>query len=151
MTNFEEKRFLPVPVVQPKQEYSQNKFAEEVQEDYEAENASVEVIRILVKIDSRTEPQTKSEVVMSKIRTVGKNGNEFIVMLNSRDLVDVRSWKNAIYDFETQKLTYAQKIDETKTYDSVENSLIEMDNTCRPMLYPVERTSEDVFREFFTT
>lgn len=72
MTNFEEKRFLPVPVVQPKQKYSQNEFAEEVQEDYEAENASVEVIRILVKIDNRTEPQTKSEVVMSKIRTVGK-------------------------------------------------------------------------------
>lgn len=96
MTNFEEKRFLPVPVVQPKQEYSQNEFAEEVQEDYEAENASVEVIRILVKIDSRTEPQTKSEVVMSKIRTVGKNGNEFTVRLNSRDLADVRSWKIAI-------------------------------------------------------
>lgn len=200
MTNFKEKKFLPVPVVQQKQDYSQNEFAEEVQEDYEAENASVEVIRILVKIDSRTEPQTKSEVVMSKIRTVGKNGNEFTVRLNSRDLADVRSWKtaisavtanldipmkekdfrelkqkwyenaknknifacagsqngqfiwaNAIYDFATQKLTYAQKIDETKTYDSVENSLVEMNNTCRPMLYPVERTSEDVFREFFTT
>lgn len=59
-------------------------------------------------------------------------------------------WANAYHDIEIAQTSYAERTDETKGYDCVENSLVDMQNSCQPMLYPIQKDLLLLLREFFT-
>lgn len=58
-------------------------------------------------------------------------------------------WANAYHDYETRQTTYLEKTDETKGYDCMENSLVDMKNICHPLLYPAKQPPLPVLKQFF--
>lgn len=197
MTNFEEKRYLPVPVVQPQQEQNENNPKEEHVEEEKRE--TIEPLRVIFKKDYRQNPPKTTENMLLRCRTTGKNATEFIAEVQSSDFADKKSFKSAIYaytaninidlkekeftqlrkswydkaeqktiyacpglqngkfiwsnayhDIEIAQTSYAEKIDATKGYDCIENSLVDMQNFCQPMLYPTQKNLLLLFREFMT-
>ncbi len=58
-------------------------------------------------------------------------------------------YKNAEISYEPFGIIYASKLDQTKDYDCIENSLIDVENKCRPELAFIEQNPKDIMLRFF--
>ncbi len=65
------------------------------------------------------------------------------------DQSDTYVWKNATFDYNSSKIHYLQKLDQSKNYDDIQNSLIDINNNCRPELYVTEKNIKQIASDFF--
>ena len=63
---------------------------------------------------------------------------------------DLYVWKNAIFDIKRSKVVFLQKTEQTKNFDNIENTLINIENNCRPELAMSGKNPIDVAVNFFT-
>lgn len=91
-----EKLFSKISTTLPKQvelpEQTENSCANGLQEL----QAEIEPVRLLRLIDFRTTPPVRTENLLMKVVTVGKNAADFLIKLDSSDLLDKKSFKQAL-------------------------------------------------------
>lgn len=202
MTNFEEKRYLPVPMVQPKQENQKEKSLDEAileeQSIKTARTLRIEPVIILVQKDARFPLKQIVEKFLLKMYSsdrlppvlglfsgkafvdfrafattvgeyftclnfdVGQKGfNKFKQQLHENtphkiiyacggSQVERFVYKNAEITYKPFNIKYSKKLDASKDYDDIQNSLIDVDNNCRPELSMSGACPNDVAFKFFT-
>lgn len=203
MTSFEEKRYLPVPVVQPKQENQKEKsldeaILEEEQSIKTSRTLRIEPVIILVQKDARFPLKQIVEKFLLKMYSSDKLP-PVLGLFSGKAFVDFRAFattvgeyftclnfdvgqkgfnkfkqqlhentphkiiyacggsqfgrfvcKNAEIIYKPFNVKYSEKIDTSKDYDDIQNSLIDVDNNCRPELSMSGACPNDVAFKFFT-
>lgn len=203
MTSFEEKRYLPVPMVQPKQENQKEKsideaiLEEEEQSIKTARTLRIEPVIILVQKDARFPLKQIVEKFLLKMYSSAELP-PVLGLFSGKAFVDFRAFANAIgeyftclnFDIEPKgfsrfkqqlhanthhkiiyscggsqcgrfvcknaeiiykpfNVRYSEKLDPSKDYDDLQNSLIDVDNNCRPELSMSGAAPNDVAFKFF--
>lgn len=173
---------------------------ENVCAEQEMQKSSITPLRVIQIIDTRTQPETRTESMLFAIKTYGKNATDIVSNITSPNLADKKSfkqaicaltaninldikekeftkireswyekadsktvyvcagtqnrkhiWANAFHDLDLGQTVICPKIDDTKDYDCVENSMVDMRNSCRPILYPATEHWMVIFKQFFHT
>lgn len=58
-------------------------------------------------------------------------------------------YKNALISLTSGEVIFAQKMDESKSYDDIQNSLIDLSNNCRPELAKTKEEPKIIAQKFF--
>lgn len=202
MTNFEEKRFLPVPVTQVEQDNPDEKILDEtnLEEDQDitiAKKLCIEPVMIVVQKDARFPLKQIVEKFLLRIH-VSDEQSSVLILLSGKAFVDFRTfanelgeyftclnfgvgpkgfnkfkyhlhestprriiyacggsqfgrfvYKNAEVMYSPFDVNYSKKLDISKNYDNLQNSLIDIDNNCRPELSMSGIAPNEVAFKFF--